>query len=402
MVDRQTVCIIGGGAAGIMCACHLDPAKYEVHLYEKTSRLGRKLLVAGEGGFNLTYHEPLSDFCARYQPAGFMDEAISNFDSRALRQFLLNLGIETYVGSSSRVFPVKGIKPYMVVNKLIKKLTDLGVTVKTDIEWMGWHGHEHSFSQAGANIVERFDKVIFALGGASWKKTGSTGSWLKIFLDKGIKCKQFEPSNCGWNIKWPSEIEKQIAGKPLKNIAVTVAECTTKGEAMITAAGLEGGALYAQADQIRSEIALHSKATILLDLKPDMNKQAIVSKLNQRTKSVKHTLRNELKLSETAVLLLRHLVDKADYADPAALAHHIKFLQLETRESDVLDNAISTVGGVALEAIAKDYSINGYTDLYAIGEMLDWDTRTGGYLLQGCFSQAVFLAQLLNKEAMSK
>lgn len=395
-MTKPRVAIIGGGAAGIMCACHLDPELFDVHIYEKTSRLGRKLLVAGEGGFNLTYHEPVADMQAKYLPKGRMDRPLDLFSNKDLRHWLAGIGIETYVGTSKRVFPIRKIKPYMVVDAMLSQLAVRTVTVHTKYKWLGWVEGALQFEVDGEEQVVEADIVVLALGGGSWAKTGSDGSWIPILQGVGVPCHPLQPSNCGWLIKWPKELVRLSAGQPLKNVVLTVGGQSVRGELVITDYGLEGGAIYAQAASIRAEIASAGTAELVLDLKPDSPVDTLVKRLSHRKKSIKHTLVNELKLSVTSYRLVNNHLSKDEYNDPHQLARSVKHFVLKTTKAAPLDDAISTAGGVAWSAIDDDYQLKNKKNHYVVGEMLDWDTRTGGYLLQACFSMGVALAMHLN------
>lgn len=400
-MSKPSVAIIGGGAAGIMCACHLDTDLYDVHLYEKTSRLGRKLLVAGEGGFNLTYHEAAEHMVDRYHPSTFAAPYIRNFDSKALRRWLAGLGIETYVGTSKKVFPVKGIKPYMVVQKLIDHLQERSVQVHTNHQWKGWHSEGLLFGNEAGNVTVHADIVILAMGGGSWAKTGSDGSWTALLKENGIAVSPLVPSNCRWLVRWHPEFVRLAAGKPLKNIAVTIGNERISGEALITADGIEGGAIYAHAANIRAAINLNGEASLQLDLKPSLSEESIAKRLTRRKKSIKHCLVNELKISAEAFRLIRYHVTKDVYNDPHQLSREVKAHVVTTKKSCDIDSAISTAGGVQLSELDSNGALSSMPNYYVIGEMLDWDTRTGGYLLQLCFSMGVQLAEVLNRKQKS-
>jgi len=400
-MPKQKVAIIGGGAAGIMCACHLDTSVYDVHLYEKTSRLGRKLLVAGEGGFNLTYHEVPEVMAERYSDPEFVLPFLTAFSSKDLRKWLSQLGVETFVGTSGKVFPVKGIKPYMVVNKLQETLDSSGVVVHTIHQWLGWENGSLLFDNDGEKREIKADVVILALGGGSWVKTGSDGQWMRLLQDKGITCSELEASNCRWIVRWHPEIVRLCSGRPLKNIVVTVNGISHRGEAMISADGLEGGVIYAHAANIRNAISKQGKASIQIDLKPDLQQSVIAQRLAKRKKSIKHCLVNELRLSIEAFRILRYSVGKDVYNDPYQLAAHVKCCEVITQNHAGIDSAISSAGGLKLTEIDANLQVKKLPNHYAIGEMLDWDTRTGGYLLQLCFSTAVAVAKRLNVRSLS-
>jgi len=394
---KKSVAIIGGGAAGIICGCKLDSSLYDITIFEKTSRLGRKLLVAGEGGFNLTYHESIENLTKRYSPAGFFDTALHFFDSTELRNWLADLDIPTYVGTSNRVFPEKGIKPYQVVDKMLLKLEQNVKAIVINAEWKGWKDDEIIIEKESLDRSYSFDIVILALGGRSWSKTGSNGAWKSILLKENIKCISFKPSNCGWKVKWDKELLDKIEGKPLKNISITVAGQRTRGEALVTKYGLEGGAIYAQAGNIRQQIASIGNCELYIDFKPNIELDALIKRLQSRSKSIKYTLINELKLSAVSFAMVYSSLSKEAYQNTESLAQAIKSLKLVTTESEGIEKAISTVGGINLEEIDENFRLVKKGETYVIGEMLDWDTRTGGYLLQACFSMGSYVANVLNQ-----
>ncbi|MEL7220935.1 MAG: NAD(P)/FAD-dependent oxidoreductase, partial [Bacteroidota bacterium] len=240
---KQTVAIVGGGAAALLLAAFLDESKYQVTIYEKNKSVGRKLLVAGSGGFNLTHAEPMELFVERYTPATFLQPALSHFNNNLLRQWFVNIGIPTFIGSSKRVYPLKGIKPIEVLNKILSVLERKKVSILTQHTWMGWNNtRDLLFNQ---NVRINADHTIFALGGASWKVTGSDGSWLPHFTARQIPTQKFKAANCAVAIKWPSAFLNQQEGKPLKNIAIQYGNKRQTGEVVITQFGLEGNAIYA-------------------------------------------------------------------------------------------------------------------------------------------------------------
>ncbi len=395
---KKTIAIIGGGAAAIMCGCFVDSDIYDVHLYEKTSRLGRKLLVAGEGGFNLSYHEEMAIFKTRYRPSGFLDDALDQFSNEDLVTWLQSLGIESYVGTSNRIFPVKGIKPYMVVDKMMDRLTSNGVTVHTNVTWKGWSDDSIVLEMNGKEESRKYDHVIYALGGGSYRKTGSDGNWIEIFKRQGITCKQLEASNCAWKIDWEEDFINIAEGKPLKNIVLRVGDEKVKGELLISKTGLEGGAIYAQAHKVRSEIKQSGSANLYIDFKPSLRIEEVTEKLQRRTKSIKYCLEKDIKLAPVVCHLLRTSIPKEEYQSASELANHIKNFKLTTKAGESIDKAISTVGGVILEEVNQHLTLKKIPNSFVIGEMLDWDTRTGGYLLQASFSMGVYVARYLNNK----
>lgn len=398
-MDRQTIAIIGGGPAALMLAAMLDEKKYEVHIYEKNAAVGRKFLVAGDGGFNLTHSEDMDLFVEQYTPPDFLAQALRSFTNNDLCDWLKKTGIETYTGSSKRIFPVKGIKPIDVLKAFLEKLKSQQVTIHTGHEWKGWTENNAAvFLHKEKEIVVQADKTVFALGGASWKVTGSTGAWINAFEQKGIRTVSFQPSNCAYKVAWPTDFITKHEGQWLKNIAVTTEGQVKKGELVLTAFGLEGGAVYAVSPALRKQIHATGKAHIAIDLKPAFSKEELLQKLAIKKKqSLTQVLKQELKLSDTHVHLLKASISKDDFLNVEKLAGYIKSFAITITGMALMDEAISTVGGIALSEVNETFQLKQLQNQYVIGEMLDWDAPTGGYLLQGCFSMGARLAQVLNE-----
>lgn len=401
---KKTVAIIGGGAAALMVAAQLDENKFDVTIYEKNAAVGRKLLVAGEGGFNLTHSEDIEQFISRYTPASFFKPVIAAFTNTDLRRWLQSIGIETYIGTSKRVFPVKGIKPIDVLNAILDVLRKKGVTIKTKYTWEGWDDNEqlifaNSFATGSSKQTYRVkaDIVVFALGGASWKVTGSDGFWARYFVEKRINILTFQPSNCAFEIKWKNEFIEQAEGKSLKNVLLRCSDKEKKGELVITKFGLEGGAVYALSGAIRTQLNQIGYAELFLDIKPMFSLQEIEHKLyNRGNKSLSKQLEDELNIKSVQLSLLKSVLNKEEFTNNKILAARIKKLPLIITATAPIDEAISTVGGISLEEIDSRLQLKKIPNHYVIGEMLDWDAPTGGYLLQGCFSMGYWVAKKIN------
>lgn len=393
---KKSVSIIGGGPAALTLAAFLDPKKFDVSIYEKNKATGRKFLVAGDGGFNLTHSEPLAQFIERYTPSLFLKEALNTFTNSDTRDWMKDLGIPTFIGSSKRVYPEKGIKPIEVLKTILKDLETKGVTIHYNHTWNGWKNDATLLFNSDKEITS--DIVVFALGGGSWKVTGSDGSWLDNFKQKGIKTIPFQASNCAFEVNWDSSFITTHEGKPLKNIAVSCNNSTQKGELVITHFGLEGNAIYALSPQIRDMLSQSEEATITIDLKPTLSVIEIEKKLkNSRSKKISESLKNDLKLSSSQIGLLKTTTTKESFLDLPSLSKIIKAVPLTIVGTAPLDEAISTKGGIALDAVSDQFELKQLPSTYCIGEMLDWDAPTGGYLLQACFSMGAQLAKTLNK-----
>jgi hypothetical protein len=391
---KKNITIIGGGISAFLVASTLDAEKFTITIYEKNKTTGRKFLVAGKGGFNLTHSEQLETFIKKYTPTDFLENSLRNFTNTDFRNWLDEIGIPTYIGSSKRVYPKEGIKPIEVLNAILKHLKEKGVSIK----------HEHTFSDWDKDnnpIINdksiQADYTIFCLGGASWKITGSDGTWLENFSKKDIKTVPFQASNCGFQIDWkPNFIEKH-EGTPLKNIAISCDEKIQKGEAVITKFGLEGNAIYGLSPQIREQLNQNKKAIIFIDLKPSLTSENVYSKINSSTyKNTTQILKKELKLSTAQIDLLKTYLSKETYLSTKSLSENIKKFPLEITNTAKIDEAISTVGGIDLKAISNNFELKKTPTQFCIGEMLDWDAPTGGYLLQVCASMGFTLGEYLN------
>lgn len=396
---RKKIAIIGGGPSAMMLAAHLDTDKYEVSLYEKNHHLGKKFLVAGKGGFNLTHSEEVEVFAGRYHPNYFLKKAVTNFSNTDLREWMREIGIETYTGTSKRVFPVKGIKPVDVLDAIVEEINQNHVRIITGMKWLGFATDNSLIFESKYGIENvKPDFAIFALGGASWKITGSDGSWLPHFMEKGINCNPFEPSNCALKTEWPEAVINKLEGAALKNCKFKCGQSFQLGEAVITAFGIEGSGIYPLSQEVRWQLSNLNKAQLYIDLKPQNTIGELEEKLKERKNiSITGFLERELNLGEVKTLLLKSIISKDDFVDSSLLSERIKNLPVVITGLAPLDEAISTVGGIDLKEVDEHYQLKKFPNHFVIGEMLDWDAPTGGYLLQACFSMGNQLAHHLNK-----
>ena len=393
---KKTISIIGGGSASLFLAAFLDVEKFEITIYEKNKTAGRKFLVAGKGGFNLTHSAPILELTKQYTPNDFLKDSLLSFTNDDFRDWLKTIGIPTYIGSSKRVYPKEGIKPITVLNTLLNHLKGKGIIFKYEHTFSDWNAEDNLI--VNDKIISS-DYSVFSLGGKSWKITGSDGSWLEKFQKKGIKTAPFEASNCAFHINWKSEFISQNEGNPLKNIAIYCSDKMQKGEAVITKFGLEGNAIYGLSPYIREQLKTHKKAIIYIDFKPTLTLESVAAKIvNSTFKNTTQVLKKELKLSNSQVQLLKTQLSKEVYLDSELLSKQIKRFPLEIMALGPLEAAISTVGGIDLNAVDANYELYKITNQFCIGEMLNWDAPTGGYLLQACASSGVYLAKYLNKK----
>jgi uncharacterized flavoprotein (TIGR03862 family) len=392
---KKQVAIIGGGPSTFLLASFLDGEKFAITIYEKNKTFGRKFLVAGKGGFNLTHSEPIDEFIKRYSPNDFLDKALLHFTNIDFRKWLDQIGIPTYIGSSKRVYPIKGIKPIEVLNAIIKSLKEKGVVIKTEHAFSDWDEHKNPIINNQSILA---DYTVFALGGGSWKVTGSDGKWLDTFSNRGVKTIPFQASNCSYQINWNPGFIKNHEGTPLKNIAISCNNLVQKGDAVITKFGLEGNSIYALSPEIRNQLNTSQKASVFIDFKPSLTLEKIRSKItSSKFRTITEILKKELKLNPAQIDLLKIHLSKESYLDVESLSKNIKNFSLEIIDTASLDEAISTVGGIDLSSISENFELKKMPNQFCIGEMLDWDAPTGGYLLQACASLGAYLGSYLNE-----
>src|SRR5450830_2015835 len=385
------VVVVGGGPAGLMAAEVLASDGVAVHLYDAMPSVGRKFLLAGKGGLNLTHSEPHEPFMGRYAEArAALEPAMHDWGGPELRAWAAGLGIETFVGSSGRVFPTD-MKAAPLVRAWLKRLRDHGVVIHTRHRWLGWSadGGLLIHSPDGEKIIHS-DAVLLALGGGSWSRLGSDGAWLKRLEDRGVPCAPLQPSNCGFEVSaWSELMVSKFAGAPLKNVAIGLGDDKPRlGECVITATGIEGSLIYALSAPIREAINREGAATVHIDLlpsKPLDKVQAALAKPRGSRSMSKH-LHSQLGLEGVKAALLRELAPAEHFNDPAQLAVDIKALLLSLVKTRPMDEAISTAGGVPFEALDERLMLKQLPGVFCAGEMLDWEAPTGGYLLTGCFA----------------
>ena len=390
-ICAQRVTIIGGGPAGLMAAEVLSQAGVRVDLYDGMPSVGRKFLLAGVGGMNITHSEAYPAFLSRYaERAPNMAPLLRSFGAQALCEWVHGLGIQTFIGSSGRVFPAD-MKAAPLLRAWLKRLRDQGVVIHTRHRWKGWNaeGGLLIHSPEGEHVVHS-DAVLLALGGGSWSRLGSDGAWLNLLEDKGVPYVRLQPSNCGFEVSaWSELMVSKFAGAPLKNVAIGLGEDAPRlGECVITATGIEGSLIYALSAPIREAINRDGSATVHIDLlpgKPLDKVQAALAKPRGSRSMSKH-LHSQLGLDGVKAALLRALAPTEHFNDAAQLAMDIKALPLTLVKTRPLDEAISTAGGVPFEALDDRLMLKQLPGVFCAGEMLDWEAPTGGYLLTGCFA----------------
>jgi uncharacterized flavoprotein (TIGR03862 family) len=392
------IAVIGAGPAGLIAAETIAAAGARVTVYEHMASPGRKLLMAGRGGLNLTHSEPLDGFLSRYGAATErLRPAIEAFPPDALRTWSEGLGQSTFVGTSGHVFP-KTLKASPLLRAWLRRLDGLDVTFALRHRWTGWDAHGRLvFVTPDGSAVVQPDATVLALGGASWPRLGSDASWVAIIKEAGITVAPLKPANCGFVVDWSAMIRERFAGVPLKRIALSFDGRSVRGEAMITATGIEGGAIYAVSAPLRDAIAVNGEAILSVDLRPDLDAAALAARLaRRREKQSRATfLRKSAGLAPPAIALVNEVLAQRRAGEPAAadLAALIKALPLRLTATAPIVRAISTAGGISFDEVDAQFMLRKKPGVFVAGEMLDWEAPTGGYLLTACFATGVAAAR---------
>lgn len=393
---KKSIAIIGGGSSALIAAYYLSPA-YTVTIYEKEKTIGQKFLVAGKGGFNITNSLTGQNLVDKYTPKDFLKNSILSFDSLSVKNWLANLGIRTFTGTSGRVYVAKDTKPIEVLNSVKSALKLKDVNFVTNTPFIGFNSEiKPIINSKNKRIVLNADYYIFALGGSSWSITGSNGKWLNHFNKIGINTIKFEPSNCGVNIKWTENINNHHLGKALKNIMIYIGNKKATGEAVITKYGLEGNAIYSVIPEIRESLK-QGKSEIFIDLKPNNTRQELLAKLKIGEMN-SNKYKKLLNLNSVQLSLVKSQLTKEEFYTPAKFITKLKKLNFIVDSLRPIEEAISTVGGICTTELNSDFSLKKYPNIFTIGEMVDWDAPTGGFLLQGCFSMGVEAANSLSQK----
>ncbi|MDP3540493.1 MAG: TIGR03862 family flavoprotein [Azonexus sp.] len=394
-----SVAIIGGGPAGLMAAeqlaapqeCFLQGAVngLKVAVFDAMPSLGRKFLMAGKGGMNITHAEPLHDFKARYgNRQAQISPLLDVFGPEQLRAWISELGIETFVGTSGRVFPTE-MKAAPLLRAWLHRLRGQGVQIHVRHRWLGWTADGAlRFDTPSGEVSHHADAVILALGGGSWARLGSDGAWVPLLAGIGINVVPLKPANCGFDVAWSHHFSDRFAGQPVKPVIARIGELRQQGEFNITASGVEGGLIYTMSAALRDALASNGRATLTLDLVPGRSLERLTAELSrpQGRDSLANHLRRRIGLEGVKAGLLRELCPPAQLTAASGLAAAIKALPLPVTATRPLDEAISTAGGVVFEALDETLMLKDRPGMFAAGEMLDWEAPTGGYLLTACLS----------------
>ena len=394
MTNTKTdIAIIGAGPAGLMAAEVLAGGGAGVTVYDAMPSAGRKFLMAGRGGLNLTHSEPLPEFLMRYgeaQPR--LAPAISAFPPASLRAWSEALGQPTFIGSSGRVFPTT-FKASPLLRAWLRRLDAMGVELALRHRWTGWNDDGQLLLQTpdGKRVVDARATVL-ALGGASWPRLGSNGAWVETLAAEGVAVSPLRPANCGFTVAWSEIFRDRFEGEPLKGIALSFGSHSVRGEVIITRAGLEGGAIYALSAYLRQAIGSSGQATLHVALRPDLQMQDLMARLSRPRgrQSLSNFLRKAAHLSPTAIGLLQEAAIASGVPlsslSSASLAGLINDVPVELNGVASIARAISTAGGISFDELDADFMLHRLPGVFAAGEMLDWEAPTGGYLLQASFA----------------
>jgi uncharacterized flavoprotein (TIGR03862 family) len=399
---NKTVAIIGGGPAGLMAAEVLSQHGVRVEVYDSMSSLGRKFLMAGKSGLNLTHSEPFEQFIARYgNRKAEVQKWLKEFTPDDLREWARGLGVETFVGTSGRVFP-KEMKASPLLRAWLKRLDEAGIHVHLRHKWNGYVAQaavpggedaalsnlEIKFETPDGLKTVKADAVILALGGGSWGRLGSDGAWVNWLDHAGVKVEALRPSNCGFDVAWSSVFKEKFDGHPIKSVVLTFESFHQQGEFIVTKEGVEGSLVYAASAWMRDALASKGAAVMSLDLAPDKTEAQLLEKLSKPrgSRSMASHLEKTVGMKGVKAGLLREFVPKDEFADSARLAFYIKHLPVPLTATRPLDEAISSAGGVTFESLDEGLMLKVMPGVFCAGEMLDWEAPTGGYLLTACFA----------------
>jgi uncharacterized flavoprotein (TIGR03862 family) len=385
--------VIGGGPAGLMAAEVLSAGGLQVDLYDAMASVGRKFLLAGKGGMNITHSEDIEAFAGRYgKRRPEVETWLDGFTPRQVREWIHGLGIDTFVGSSGRVFPAD-MKAAPLLRAWLHRLRESGVRFHMRHRWLGWREGALLFATPDGERLDSADATVLALGGASWARLGSDGAWAPLLKERGVDVAPLVPMNCGFDAAWSGHFSSRHAGAPLTTVALAVEDVDgrrlyRKGQFVVTAGGIEGSLVYALSGAIRDRILRDGQATVHIDLLPDHDAGRVTTEVMhpRGTRSMASHLQSRLGIKGVKSGLLHEALSKAEYADPEALARAIKALPVTLLRPRPIDEAISSGGGVRFEALASNAGmLRALPGVFVAGEMVDWEAPTGGYLLTACF-----------------
>jgi uncharacterized flavoprotein (TIGR03862 family) len=385
----KAAAIIGAGPAGLMAAEVLSQNGVQADVYDSMPSVGRKFLMAGKSGLNLTHSEPFEQFAARYgSRREWIEPMLREFGANESRAWAQGLGIETFVGTSGRVFPVN-MKASPLLRAWLKRLRNQGVAIHTRHRWIGWNQHQSlRFETVDGGKLVKADAVILALGGGSWRRLGSDGAWVNWLEQAGVKVEALKSSNCGFDVAWSSHFKEKFHGQPLKSVVLSFEGFRQQGEFVITKHGVEGSLIYACSALVRDAIAARGIANIQMDLAPNLTREDVLRKLAKPrgSKTMASHLEKTVGIKGVKAGLLREFLSKDEFGNIERLADAIKSLSIPLVAPRPIDEAISSAGGVLFEELDEHLMLKKLPGVFCAGEMLDWEAPTGGYLLTACFA----------------
>lgn len=393
---EKIVAVIGAGPAGLMAAEHIAESGIAVHVYDAMPSAGRKFLLAGKSGMNLSHAEDFVQFKQRYrEKTEVLEACLQQFDANQIREWAKSLGIETFVGTSGRIFPID-MKAAPLLRAWLHRLKAMGVQFHMRHRWQGVVNDKHQFETPDGQVTYEFHAVVFALGGASWKRLGSDGAWTKEFVSQKIRVQDFQPSNCGFVANWSTYFQAKFAGTPLTNVSVSLDlgdnnRIAKLGQFVITERGVEGSLIYALSADIREKIQRDAYADILIDLLPAKSHARVFEQLSipRGSRSFSSHLRSKLGMHPVHCALLNEVLAPEILKDAEKMATSIKALPIRLLAPFPLDEAISSAGGIDFSELDSNYMLTAKPGWFCAGEMLDWEAPTGGYLLSACFATGV-------------
>ncbi|RCW95477.1 hypothetical protein DFP77_13829 [Marinomonas foliarum] len=397
---QKTVIVVGAGPAGLMAAEGICAAGYQVHVYDAKPSACRKFLLAGVGGMNITHSEAYPDFIQRYyDKAEWLNTSISQFNADALCEWIHDLGIETFVGTSGRVFP-KDMKAAPLLRNWLKRLRDAGVQFHMRHKMTNLSANKVVFDHAGESVTVKADAIVLAMGGASWPKLGSDGAWSSVLTNNGVDVAPLQSANCGFYSEWSEHLKTKFAGNPLKDVAFsfTLADgqvVTKKGECIVTQDGMEGSLIYAFSKYLRDGINDSGQSSLLMDFLPLQSEEQVIKKLrNTKPKeSFSKYLKRTLSITGVKAVLLHESFPKEAFQTPETLARCLKAVPVSFYKTKPIEEVISSAGGVCENSVNESLMLHAMPGVFCAGEMLDWEAPTGGYLLTACFATGHLVAK---------
>ncbi len=396
-VQAFRVAVIGGGPAGLMAAQALAQGGARVDVYDAMPSVGRKFLLAGRGGMNITHAEPYADFVTRYgkgEGEAALRSMLDAFGPQDVRDWVHGLGVDTFVGTSGRVFPTD-MKAAPLLRAWLHRLRESGVQFHMRQRWLGWRDGALLLSTPDGEVTVQADALVLALGGASWARLGSDGAWVPLLEQRGIAVAPLVPANCGFDVDWSEHFSSRHAGEPLTTVAIVSTdgqgrEVRKQGQFVVTQGGVEGSLIYALSAALREQIAVHGSTTIYLDLLPDLPQQRVTDEVQhpRGARSLSSHLQSRLGLKGVKAGLLRECLSKQDFADASKLAQAIKRLPVRLLRPRPIDEAISSAGGVRWDAL-RGTMLKAAPGVFVAGEMIAWEAPTGGYLLTACLASGL-------------